>query len=74
MLAAERGDLPGEHHVDADVIAQRRDHGGVVGQPESGQWPLAATGVEEQGGDLLGVGGAAAVAEGQVPNTTSWPP
>ena len=34
VLTAERGDLPGEHHVHPDVVAQRGDHRGVVGQAE----------------------------------------
>ena len=63
----ERGDLAGEHHLNADVVAQGGDHRDVVGQAEGGQGPLARAGIEEQRGQLLGVGGAAAVAEGQQP-------
>src|ERR1700722_7785824 len=63
----ERAELPREHHLDTDVVAQRGHHGRVAGKPERRQWPDTAAGMQEQRGDLLCVGGAASVAEGEQP-------
>src|SRR5438093_1759582 len=63
-LAAERFDLPGEHPLVALVVADRRDHAGVGRQRHGRECcaiDLKAT--DQLRRHVLGVGGAAAVAE-----------
>ena len=60
----ERLDLPGEDALEAVVVGDRRDRRGVVGQRDRRQRaPLEQEAADELGGDVRGVGGAAAVAE-----------
>src|SRR5260221_354314 len=47
--AAERGDLPGEDHLDADVVAWGRHHGAFTREFEARQRPAMPAGVQEVG-------------------------
>ena len=61
---AERRHLAREHLLEAVVVADRRHRRAVVGQRQRGQRrALEQVAAGELGGDVLGVGGAAAVAE-----------
>ena len=65
---AERRDLPGEHHLEADVVAQRRDDATVVGQAERGQRAAPAR-VEESEANAC-----ASVQLPPLPKASSRPP
>ena len=58
--------LTREHQLEADVVAQRAEHGRVVGEAAGWKW-LAPWRRREQDGDGGGVGRAAAVAEREEP-------
>ena len=61
------GQGPGEDHIERHVVGQCGEHGDVGGQGRCGQRLGVRTRVGEQLGDGLGVGAAAAVAEGEQP-------
>ena len=62
-LAAERANLPLEHLLEAVVVADRGQRRGVGGERDRGQRrAVVDEASDEFRGDVLGVGGAAAVA------------
>ena len=62
-LAAERANLPLEHLLEAVVVADRGQRRGVGGERDGGERrAVVDEASDEFGGDVLGVGGAAAVA------------
>ena len=62
-LAAERANLPLEHLVEAVVVADRGQRRGVGGERDGGERrAVVDEASDEFRGDVLGVGGAAAVA------------
>ena len=63
---AEAFDLAGEYLFEAVIIADRRQRRGVGGQRDRGiSRPVLLVAADDFGGDVLGVGGAAAIADEQ---------
>jgi hypothetical protein len=60
------GDLAGEHLFEAVIIGDRRQRRGVGGQRDRGvAGTILFVAADDLGGDVLGVGGAAAIADDQ---------
>ena len=65
-LPAETCDLSREHLFEAVIIGDRRQRRGVGGQRDRRvSRPLLLVAADDFGGDMLGVGGAAAIADDQ---------
>ena len=63
---AEPCDLSREHLFEAVIIGDRRQRRGVGGQRDRGvSRPVLLVAADDFGGDMLGVGGAAAIADDQ---------